>query len=125
MTDREKNGLAGLLAAIRARDLREAGRADEMDVTLPAAYRTNIFPGQQLDNLDLDLTSTEPILPTFHVWGIANPNPNSQFDYRDHMMIPDYTLPSAYQVGNVPPIEARMDALSEGENNVHRHQKRD
>ncbi|KYG45479.1 hypothetical protein M433DRAFT_43703, partial [Acidomyces richmondensis BFW] len=69
--------------------------------------------GQSLDNLDLDLTSPEPLLPTFHVFSAANPAASGPFDYTDRMTIPDYTLPSAYQVGNVPPIEGRMDALSD------------
>ncbi|KXL45403.1 MAG: hypothetical protein FE78DRAFT_121829, partial [Acidomyces sp. 'richmondensis'] len=74
---------------------------------------SSLFPGQSLDNLDLDLTSPEPLLPTFHVFSAANPAASGPFDYTDRMTIPDYTLPSAYQVGNVPPIEGRMDALSD------------
>jgi len=114
MTDKEKYGLVGLLAAVEAREQRDAGHIENMDPTLPPAYRSSLFPGQSLDNLDLDLTSPEPLLPTFHVFSAANPAANGPFDYTDRMTIPDYTLPSAYQVGNVPPIEGRMDALSDG-----------
>lgn len=114
MTDKEKYGLVGLLAAVQAREQRDAGHTENIDSTLPPAYRSSLFPGQSLDNLDLDLTSPEPLLPTFHVFSAANPAASGPFDYTDRMTIPDYTLPSAYQVGNVPPIEGRMDALSDG-----------
>jgi CCR4-NOT transcription complex subunit 2 len=113
MTDREKYGLTALTAAIESRNQRESGHPENVDQTLPPAYRSNIFLGHQLDNLDLDLNSPDPILPTFHVWGM-NGNTGSPFDYRDRMTIPDFTLPPAYQVGNVPSIEGRKAALSDG-----------
>ncbi|KAH9845122.1 CCR4-NOT transcription complex subunit 2-like [Teratosphaeria destructans] len=113
MTDREKYGLAGLTAAIHSRDQLASGHPESVDQTLPSAYRSNLFVGHQLENLDLDLNSPEPILDTFHVWGHNGQSSSSMFDYRDRMVVPDFTLPTAYQVGNVPAIEGRMESLSD------------
>ncbi|KAF2864557.1 hypothetical protein K470DRAFT_208473 [Piedraia hortae CBS 480.64] len=72
-----------------------------------------MFPGVSLESLNMeDLASSDPILPTFHIYGAPQSAANP-FDYTSRNTIPDYTLPNAYRVGNVPSIEARMDALSD------------
>lgn len=111
MTENEQWGMMGLMAAFESRrQVESGGQADE---TLPPALRNGVFLGQDLSTLGMDLDSPDPIGPTF------TPFPNltgsgSQFDFHDRHMVPDFTLPSAYTVTNVPPLNSRMSAFSDG-----------
>jgi len=118
MTEDEKYGLTGLAAAFEARRLYESGNGAQIDSSLPAAMRNAVFLGQDLNQLGLDLDSPDPLYPTFApfpstmsgVGGVGS----SQFDYSERMVVPDFMLPSAYTVTNVPPLSGRMSAFSDG-----------
>lgn len=110
MTEQEKYGLQGLLAALEAR--RQAETGGQVDDTLPAAMRNAVFMGQDLSSLGLDLDSPDALYPTFTPFPAATSN--SQFDFHDRHIVPDFTLPSAYTVTNVPPLSNRMGAFSDG-----------
>ena len=69
--------------------------------------------GHDLSSLGMDLDSTEPLYPTFHPFQ-APGSTGSSFDYHDRHIIPDFTLPAAYTVTNVPPLSSRMGAFSDG-----------
>ncbi|EON68262.1 hypothetical protein W97_07520 [Coniosporium apollinis CBS 100218] len=89
MTDIERFGIQGLLAMINS---------DHPDHS-PLAL------GHDLNALGLDLRTDDlPIYPTF-----AGPfaEPNSR------PIIPDFTLPSAYKVTNVPPLREKMISFSD------------
>lgn len=111
MSENEKYGLTGLLAAFEARGQAESG--GPIDSTLPPAMRNAVFLGQDLSSLGLDLDSPDPLYPTFTPFPAANGS-GSQFDFHDRHMVPDFTLPSAYTVTNVPPLSSRMSAFSDG-----------
>ena len=121
MTENEKWGLQGLMAAYEARRQTEIG--GQPDESVPANMRSAVFMGQDLSPLDLDLDSVEPLYPTFtpfpHVSGSG-----SAFDFHDKHIVPDFTLPNAYTVTNVPPAAARMGAFSDGESRATPHSKR-
>ena len=110
MTEQEKYGLTGLLAAFEAR--RQAEIGGPVDETLPAAMRNAVFMGQDLSTLGMDLDSPEPLYPTFTPFPTAGSS--SQFDFHDRHTVPNFTLPSAYTVTNVPPLSNRMSAFSDG-----------
>jgi len=110
MSEQERYGLQGLLAAFEAR--RQAETGGQVDDTLPPAMRNAVFVGQDLSSLGLDLDSPEPLYPTFTPFPAASSS--SQFDFHDRHIVPDFTLPSAYTVTNVPPLSNRMSAFSDG-----------
>jgi len=111
MTEQEKFGLEALSAAYEARKNLESGQP--VDETLPPLMRSGIFFGQDLSALGMDLDSNDPIYPTFTPVPSANAT-GSTFDYHDRHTIPDFTLPAAYTVNNVPPLHGRVAALSDG-----------
>ncbi|KAK0308937.1 transcriptional regulator [Friedmanniomyces endolithicus] len=112
MTEDEKYGLTGLLAAFEARRALEAGQP--VDDTLPPAMRNGVMLGQDLSTLGMDLDSPEPIYPTFTPFPLPpERSSGSNFDFFERNVVPDFTLPSAYTVTNVPPLERRMGAFSD------------
>ena len=111
MTESERWGLPGLLAAFEARRQAEAG--GQVDETLPPTLRSAIVMGHDLSSLGLDLDSPDPLYPTFTPFQAVGSS-KSAFDFHDRHMIPDFTLPNAYTVTNVPPVNTRMSAFSDG-----------
>ncbi|TKA79067.1 hypothetical protein B0A55_02512 [Friedmanniomyces simplex] len=112
MTEDEKYGLTGLLAAFEARRALEAGQP--VDDTLPPAMRNGVILGQDLSTLGMDLDSPDPIYPTFTPFPVPpERGSGSIFDFFERNVVPDFTLPSAYTVTNVPPLERRMGAFSD------------
>lgn len=112
MTDDEKYGLAGLAAAFEARRLYEIGQTSQIDTTLPSTMRNALFLGQDLSLLGLDLDSPEPLYPTFSAFSSAAAGTNS-FDYTERNVVPEFSLPPAYVVTNVPNLEGRMGGFSD------------
>lgn len=84
MTEAERWGIKGLVANLR--------------------NNSPLVTGHDPSTLGLDLDSPDPLFPTF-----AGPfaEPGSR------PIIPDFTLPSAYSVNNVPPLHTRIDAFSD------------
>jgi CCR4-NOT transcription complex subunit 2 len=111
MTEQEQWGLEALSAAYEARKNLESGQP--VDETLPPIMRSAIFFGQDLSALGMDLDSLDPIYPTFTPFPAAN-STGSTFDFHDRHTIPDFQLPGAYTVNNVPPLAGRVAALSDG-----------
>ncbi len=111
MTEDEKWGLPGLMAAFEAR--RQMDNGGQVDETLPPALRSTVIMGHDLGALGLDLDSPDPLYPTFTPFQAIGSS-GSSFDFHERNMIPDFTLPSAYTVTNVPPIQARITAFSDG-----------
>lgn len=111
MTESEKWGLPGLMAAFESRKQAESG-GQQYD-TLPLPMRSAIIMGHDLSSLGLDLESPEPLYPTFTPFQAVG-STSSSFDFHDRLMVPDFTLPSAYTVTNVPPLSSRMSAFSDG-----------
>ncbi|TID23756.1 NOT2/NOT3/NOT5 domain-containing protein [Venturia nashicola] len=83
MAEQERWGMPGLLAKINA----ESPDYDPLAV------------GMNIQELGLNLDSTEPLLPT---WG-------SPFD--DRPVVPTFALPQAYTVTNVPPLATKLDSF--------------
>ena len=111
MTDTEKWGLPGFMAVFEARRQYESG--GQVDDTLPLAMRNAAVMGQDLSSLGLDLDSQEPLYPTFSPFHAVGSS-GSSLDFHDRHVVPDFTLPSAYTVNNVPPLSSRMSAFSDG-----------
>ncbi len=115
MTEDERYGLTGLLAAFEARRALEVGQP--VDDTLPPVMRNGVMLGQDLSTLGMDLDSPDPIYPTFTPFPLPpERSSGSNFDFFERNVVPDFTLPSAYTVTNVPPLERRMGAFSDGKN---------
>lgn len=112
MDEEEKWGLAGLTAAFEAR--KAAERGEPVDETLPPTMRSALFMGQDLQSLGMDLDSAEPMYNTFTPFPSAISGA-SAYDFHDRHIIPDFTLPAAYTVTNVPPIQQRIGVFSDGE----------
>ncbi|KAK3696869.1 transcriptional regulator [Vermiconidia calcicola] len=110
MTEKEKWGLPGLMAAFEAR--RQAEGGGQVDDTLPMAMRSAIIMGHDLNSLGMDLDSAEPLYPTFTPFQAIGSS-GSTFDFHERQLIPDFTLPSAYTVTNVPPLSSRTSAMSD------------
>ena len=110
MTDNEKWGLEGLQAAFEARKAFENGQA--VDETLPPVMRSAVFFGQDLSNIGLDMESEQPLYPTFTPFPSTNPS-GGAFDFQDRHVVPDFELPSAYTVTNVPALINRLGAVSD------------
>ena len=111
MTENEKWGLPGLMAAFEAR--RQAEGGGQVDDTLPPYMRSAVVMGHDLNSLGLDLDSSEPLYPTFTPFQAVGSS-GSTFDFHERHMVPDFTLPSAYTVTNVPPLSSRMSAFADG-----------
>ena len=111
MTDNEKWGLPGLMAAYEARRQMESG--GPVDDSLPPEMRNGIMMGQDLDQLGMDLNQDGPLYTTFTPFPAVNMS-GSSYDYHDRHMVPDYHLPAGYTVNNVPPLPGRMSAFSDG-----------
>lgn len=111
MNEQEQWGLEALSAAYEARKNLENGQP--VDETLPPIMRSAIFFGQDLGALGMDLDSQEPIYPTFTPFPAVN-STGSTFDFHDRNTVPDFQLPAAYTVNNVPPLAGRVAALSDG-----------
>lgn len=112
MTQGEKDGMLGLEALLNARRNIEAGLPH--DTSLPAAELNGVMMGQDVSTLGMDLDSPDPILPTFTPFPVQVGSA-SQFNYHDQFTVPEFTLPSAYTVTNVPQISSRISAMSDGE----------
>lgn len=118
MSEREKYGLEGLAAAYEARKALESGQP--VDETLPALMRSGLFFGQDLNALGMDLDSPDPIWPTFTAFPAATSQAQGAgsgggiFDYHDRAIVPDFFIPPAYTVTNVPPLAGRLGSLSDG-----------
>lgn len=111
MTENEKWGIPGLMAAFEARRQMEIG--GPVDDSLPPEMRNGIMMGQDLDQLGMDLNQEGPLYTTFTPFPNGNMS-GSSYDYRDRYMVPDFHLPAGYTVNNVPPLPSRMSALSDG-----------
>jgi CCR4-NOT transcription complex subunit 2 len=111
MTENEQWGLPGLMAAFEARRLAENG--GQVDDTLPPALRSTVIMGHDLKSLGLNLDSPDPLYPTFTPFEAIGSS-GSTFDFHERNMIPDFTLPSAYTVTNVPNLNGRINAFSDG-----------
>lgn len=111
MTEAEKWGLPGLMAAFEAR--RQMETNGQVDDSLPFELRNGIMMGQDLDQLGMDLNQDGPLYTTFTPFPAVNMS-GSSFDYHDRHMVPDYYLPTGYTVNNVPPLPSRMSAFSDG-----------
>ena len=111
MTENEKWGLPGLMAAFEAR--RAAENGGQVDETLPKMMRSSVIMGHDLSTLGMDLDSSEPLHPTFTPFP-ATGSSGSEFNFHERHMVPDFTLPSAYTVTNVPPLAQRMSAFADG-----------
>ncbi|KAF2484905.1 hypothetical protein BDY17DRAFT_247985 [Neohortaea acidophila] len=68
--------------------------------------------GHDLTSLGLDLDSPEPLYPTFTPFQAVGSS-GSSLDFHDRHIIPDFTLPSAYTVTNVPPLTSRMGTFND------------
>lgn len=118
MTEAEKFGLEGLAAAFEARKAIDSGQP--VDETLPSIMRSGLFFGQDLNALGMDLDSPDPIWPTFTAFPASTSQaqgagvPNGIFDFHDRAIVPEFTLPQAYTVTNVPPLASRLGSLSDG-----------
>lgn len=114
MTPAERFGMPGLSKRFETIKAMETGAP--IDPTLPAHERNiGILMGQDLSGLDMDLDSSEPLYKTFH----AFPDSSSRgtiFDDRARRVVPEFTVPQAYYVSNVPPMDTRMTAFSDGKN---------
>ena len=111
MTEAEKWGLPGLMAAYEARGQAENG--GQVDETLPPMMRSTVIMGHDLSTLGMDLDSSEPIHPTFTPFP-ASGSSGSEFNFHERHIVPDFTLPNAYTVTNVPPLSSRMSAFADG-----------
>ncbi|KAF4555512.1 General negative regulator of transcription subunit 2-like protein [Elsinoe fawcettii] len=88
LNDSEKWGLPGLLAMLPGH----------------ASGSPGIIMGQDLNSLGIDFESTEPLFPTF----------STPFaDASSRPAIPDFSLPAAYSVHNVPPLSSRIANFSD------------
>jgi CCR4-NOT transcription complex subunit 2 len=115
MSESEQYGLPGFLAAVEARRALEANQP-VVDDSLPPAMRHGLFLGQDLNTLGMDLESSEPIYPTFAVFPVpAERGSGSVFDFGERNVVPDFVVPAAYTVGNVPGLERRITAFSDGD----------
>lgn len=112
MNDGEKYGLTALAAAFEARHLHDTGQSAQVDPTLPPMMRNGLFLGQDLSLLGLDLDSPDPIYPTFHPFPSAAAG-TSSFDYMERNVVPEFALPPAYVVTNVPSLEGRLGGFSD------------
>lgn len=111
MTESEKWGLPGLMAAFESR--RQVDNGGQADDSLPPLLRNSVIMGHDLESLGLDLGTSDSLYPTFTPFQAIGSS-GSTFDFHERHMIPDFTLPSAYTVTNVPEITTRMSAFSDG-----------
>ncbi|KAK4629685.1 General negative regulator of transcription subunit 2 [Fulvia fulva] len=111
MTEQERYGMQGYIARV------EAGRAiaagQPVDPTLPTVERNwaTLQAGVDINNLGLDLDSTEPIYKTFHVF--PDMTSGGSFDSSRRNPVPDFQVPPAYYVNNVPDSASRMAAFAD------------
>ncbi|KAF2149958.1 hypothetical protein K461DRAFT_281208 [Myriangium duriaei CBS 260.36] len=90
LPENERWGLQGLLAQIPGRN--------------ESAGAGALVMGQDLGTLGIDFDSSEPLFPTF----------STPFaDTNARQAIPDFSLPAAYSVGNVPPLHSRIGNFSD------------
>lgn len=88
MPEAQRWGLQGLLAQLPNRGDMAGG----------------IVMGQDLSSLGMDFDTAEPLFPTF----------SSPFaDGNARQAIPDFALPAAYSVGNVPALGSRIGNFSD------------
>ncbi|KAG8627703.1 hypothetical protein KVT40_003576 [Elsinoe batatas] len=88
LNDNEKWSLPGLVAMLPGRTSGSPG----------------IIMGQDLNSLGIDFESAEPLFPTF----------TTPFaDASSRPAIPDFSLPTAYSVHNVPPLSSRIANFSD------------
>ena len=89
MTENERWGLPGLLAMLPGRN---------NDPT------SSLIMGQDISTLGIDFDNPEPLFPTFST-PFAEPNARPA--------IPDFQLPAAYSVNNVPTLQSRIGNFSD------------
>lgn len=112
MTDRERYGMAGLMARLEARRAVESGQ--QPDDTLPNLERnTAMLTGQSNSDSGLDLNSGDPLFQTFFPFPSRGPS-DTAYDFRSQYTVPSFRLPPAYTVNNVPDIAERMPAFGDG-----------
>lgn len=88
MSEPDQFGLKGLLSRLK----------EDMHSDFSLAY------GHDLTSLGLNLNSPDPLHPLF-----ATPFGNAQ----SKAAIPDFTLPAAYAVQNVPPLHTKIPSFSD------------
>jgi CCR4-NOT transcription complex subunit 2 len=112
MSEQEQYGLAGLSAIFEARKQYDLG--GQPDPTIPPEWSNSVLGmGQDLNTLGMDLDSSEPLYPTFHVFPDAT-GTGSMYDSRSRHPVPAFEVPSAYMVTNVPQMHGRINAFSDG-----------
>lgn len=112
MTEQERYGMPGFVARMECARALAAGQP--VDPTLPPQERTAavLLMGQDINSLGLNLESTEPIYKTFHPF--PDMTPGGAFDSSRRNPVPDFSVPQAYYVSNVPEAATRMPAFSDG-----------
>jgi CCR4-NOT transcription complex subunit 2 len=113
LSESDRAGMAGLEAMFRYRDDRANGQSG--DQTLPQKQKTQaMLMGHDLSSaaLGLDLESSEPLYPTFSVFGDLYDGSESSLAQR--RPIPDFPLSESYNVTNVPSLLPRMSSMSDG-----------
>ncbi|SMQ50923.1 unnamed protein product [Zymoseptoria tritici ST99CH_1A5] len=111
MSDQEHFGLMGLSAIFEARKQYDLG--GQPDATIPPEWSNSVLGmGQDLNTLGMDLDSSEPLYPTFHVFPDAT-GTGSMYDSRSRHPVPAFEVPTAYMVTNVPPMHSRINAFSD------------
>ncbi|KAF2725717.1 hypothetical protein K431DRAFT_214643 [Polychaeton citri CBS 116435] len=68
--------------------------------------------GQDLSTLGLDLDSPDPLIPSFFPFP-GEGRTGSMYDFHDRHVVPDFHIPSAYTVNNVPPLQTRIGSFSD------------
>jgi CCR4-NOT transcription complex subunit 2 len=114
ISEADRSGMAGLEAMFRYRDDRTNGQPG--DQTLPQKQKTQaMLMGHDLSSaaLGLDLESSEPLYPTFSVFGDLYDGSESSLAQR--RPIPDFPLSESYNVTNVPSLLPRMSSMSDGQ----------
>ena len=114
MTEIEKWGLQGLIAAFESRKQSDTNNGGGVDETLPPAMRSAVIMGHDLNSLGMDLDSPDPLYPTFTPFQAIGASGSTTLDFHERLVVPAFELPSAYTVTNVPPLSSRMAAFSDG-----------
>lgn len=88
MSEVDRFGLPGFMSQLRGGSQDQAG----------------LMLGMDLNSLGIDLHRPEPLWPEW-------PGPFSQA--RSHPIVPDFRLPAAYSVLNVPPLHTKIASFSD------------
>ena len=100
--------------AARMEAARALAAGQPVDPTLPTMERNAavLMTGHDINSLGLNLESTEPIHKNFHPF--PDMTPSGAFDSSRRNPVPDFSVPLAYYVSNVPDAATRMPAFSDG-----------